>query len=573
MSESSSNGKSRRELLIKALGVGAGAMVLGCNNSTQGNPMGGGDDGPLEKLNGVELVAQAASPIVAGDGGLWAQNESAALSSGAAPPAWPRWTALGGASGTGCATPGPQHTPVGLEQLVDARRFGARGDGCTDDRPALQAAIDSLAKSGGTVFVPAGVYLINQKNSAAAPPLLLRSNVRLLGAGRGATVIKLGDTANEAVGGRPNQTIIANYGHLSFGASTTADKNLAIESLTLDGNAANNSLPSGFVTAAGVALDNASQVSVHDVEILSAHHGLQLGTMAGSTDGQYDSLWIHDCTGIGILVVRAQRNRFCNCLCVGNRLGGGGIVSLNPGDDCIDNQFVNCAFKDSSMPGAIGFDVSTSTATVDSVGIINCEFRGNLVAVEVQAFGTTATNLRFLDCQFAGNLNTPMSITGPATGQIIGCAFIDNETSGSQNGILVLDAGSLNWMIVGNRFKPLTNNSGMGINVRGNSGGHIIVGNVFLTVNGFDEFLVSTNGASVNNSLFHSNIGGAVYEDGDNLGAKKLNLSELHTVITRAATSFAAADLGPGQVGYRQDTGELFFNLPGGVRKISTAAG
>ena len=122
----------------------------------------------------------------------------------------------------------------------------------------------------------------------------------------------------------------------------------------------------------------------------------------------------------------------------------------------------------------------------------------------------------------------------------------------------------------GNRFKPLTENSGMGINVRHDSHGHIIVGNVFLPVNGFDEFLVSTDGATVNALLFHSNLGGAVYEDTDNLGAKKLNLSELHTVVTRAAAPFAAADLGPGQVGFRQDTGELFFNLPGGVRKVAT---
>ncbi|MCX8053738.1 MAG: glycoside hydrolase family 55 protein, partial [Armatimonadetes bacterium] len=51
---------------------------------------------------------------------------------------------------------------AGAEQLsqVNVRDFGAKGDGSTDDTAAFQAALDSLAEKGGTVFVPAGVYLI-----------------------------------------------------------------------------------------------------------------------------------------------------------------------------------------------------------------------------------------------------------------------------------------------------------------------------------------------------------------------------------------------------------------------------
>jgi hypothetical protein len=38
--------------------------------------------------------------------------------------------------------------------------FGARRDGVTDDTKAIQAAVDSAAQSGGTVFMPAGRYLV-----------------------------------------------------------------------------------------------------------------------------------------------------------------------------------------------------------------------------------------------------------------------------------------------------------------------------------------------------------------------------------------------------------------------------
>lgn len=51
---------------------------------------------------------------------------------------------------------------VRLEQPVfNVRWFGAYGDGSNDDSTAVQAAIDAAESIGGTVFLPAGTYLIN----------------------------------------------------------------------------------------------------------------------------------------------------------------------------------------------------------------------------------------------------------------------------------------------------------------------------------------------------------------------------------------------------------------------------
>ncbi len=41
---------------------------------------------------------------------------------------------------------------------VNVKDFGAEGNGVNDDSQAIQEAIDSIAKTGGTVFIPAGVY-------------------------------------------------------------------------------------------------------------------------------------------------------------------------------------------------------------------------------------------------------------------------------------------------------------------------------------------------------------------------------------------------------------------------------
>lgn len=62
-------------------------------------------------------------------------------------------------------TTAPEHT------LLDVRRFGAAGDGQTVDTAAIQAAI-ACCPQGGTVFLPAGVYL--------SGPLFLKSHMTLL---------------------------------------------------------------------------------------------------------------------------------------------------------------------------------------------------------------------------------------------------------------------------------------------------------------------------------------------------------------------------------------------------------
>ena len=45
--------------------------------------------------------------------------------------------------------------------FVSVKDFGAVGDGTTNDGPAFQLAIDAIAATGGTIYVPRGTYFIN----------------------------------------------------------------------------------------------------------------------------------------------------------------------------------------------------------------------------------------------------------------------------------------------------------------------------------------------------------------------------------------------------------------------------
>lgn len=64
-----------------------------------------------------------------------------------------------GRQAAGCAA------PPGSPLKVDVRDRGAVGDGRHDDTDALQAAIDEVGGTGGTVQVPEGVYLVDALRS------------------------------------------------------------------------------------------------------------------------------------------------------------------------------------------------------------------------------------------------------------------------------------------------------------------------------------------------------------------------------------------------------------------------
>lgn len=92
---------------------------------------------------------------------------------------------------------------------LNVKWFGAKGDGEHDDAAAIQAAIDSLPKTGGTVTVPGGVYSLSKTiqigNGNAADLVSGRSGVKLVGSGgmavedgKAATVFRA-DSAMESV--------------------------------------------------------------------------------------------------------------------------------------------------------------------------------------------------------------------------------------------------------------------------------------------------------------------------------------------------------------------------------------
>ncbi len=116
--------------------------------------------------------------------------------------------------------------------VVNVVDFGATGDGATDDRAAIQNAIDYANNNGGgTVFFPAGTYIVSPVPNANPQQVIclkLYDNIALVGVSRDVSVIKLQDNA-------PNfDAIIGNN------PSFHPIDNIQLRHLCFDANGANN---------------------------------------------------------------------------------------------------------------------------------------------------------------------------------------------------------------------------------------------------------------------------------------------------------------------------------------------
>lgn len=149
-----------------------------------------------------------------------------------------------------------------FDGVVNAKWFGAKGDGVTDDTSAINAAITfvSATQNGGVVFLPAGTYL--------AVGIAMKANVTLQGEGRKpylqypnatyATTIRQKNTGGHVI------TLAAAY--------PTRTPNIGIENLAIRGNGASVS-GRGISLGAGASYGVISNV---DVEFF-ADEGVYIG--------------------------------------------------------------------------------------------------------------------------------------------------------------------------------------------------------------------------------------------------------------------------------------------------------
>lgn len=190
--------------------------------------------------------------------------------------------------------------------VVNVKAFGAMGDGIQDDRPAIQKAVDSLRKTGGTVYFPAGVYALS-KDPETDAGVQFYSNMKLAGAGRGNTILRWRDDVGTD-----------SYYHFVLGGVEGGVNNVTLTGFEVDGNKSARTRERFDAGGEGINIDGTNTVI-------------------------YD-LYIHDVLGEGMDCDNTESMLISNVIV--ENTGGNGIHCSDPSvrNVLISNTFTrNCA--------------------------------------------------------------------------------------------------------------------------------------------------------------------------------------------------------------------------------------
>jgi len=84
----------------------------------------------------------------------------------------------------------PASAPLAAStDVYDVKQYGAKGDGVTDDTAAIQVTIDAVPADGGTVWFPAGTYIVSP---TATKFIRIKGNLTFAGVGA-SSVLKIKD--------------------------------------------------------------------------------------------------------------------------------------------------------------------------------------------------------------------------------------------------------------------------------------------------------------------------------------------------------------------------------------------
>ncbi len=208
--------------------------------------------------------------------------------------------------------------------VVNVRDFGAVGDGITDDREAIQDAIDFVSTAGrGEVFVPDGTYSLT-KNPVSSYCLMLKSGVRIVGQSQAGAILK-------------EAAAIATSVRLFY--ATNADS-VTISTITLDGNKATQT------------------VNEH-------RHGLFAW---GSTNMLVEHVTSQNFTGDGFYVFTGSDGvTFRNCTGVDNSRNGITLGGACTNVDILSSTFArNTAQQVDSEPSGVVSNVRVKGCTITS---------------------------------------------------------------------------------------------------------------------------------------------------------------------------------------------------------------
>lgn len=246
-----------------------------------------------------------------------------------------------------------------LENEVNVKQFGAKGNNQDDDTTAIQTAINK----SNVVFIPTGVYLVSQLN--------LKSKLTIYGNGKNNSVLK-------SVSEDENGMLCGEF-------DTTGYEEIIIHDLYLNGNNVGNrgiyfnreegssndtwcniyNMKIGYFLKNGIYLGKSiREIYVNTVEIRGCEEdGFYMHT--GSTDNVVSNVCVHNNELNGFLI-EGNANRFINCKSFWNGRNFNAEQENRKSGYYITgwcNKFVDCDAQENALNG---FDIiSTNTIILE----------------------------------------------------------------------------------------------------------------------------------------------------------------------------------------------------------------
>lgn len=342
-------------------------------------------------------------------------------------------------AGTGAVTRNIQDK---ARESVSVLDFGAVGDGVTNDRAAIQAAIDSLGTAGGTVCIPNGMKCLIDLNG-----LVVKPNVSLVG-------------PHKFVGS-PNDNSSAPYNDV--GGTIILDAGTAGVSIYLNGGASVSGLliyrkgmtfpqtsVAGWTGTAIVATDD--DVAVQNCMILGFNKGFY---SSGHQRPRLTSVYMDNINCVEIAACYDIAYLFqCHCWPFATIANGtplirsGTAYHFRDGGDW--NKITNC-FSYGYFRGLVISNANSITAT-------GCGF-DNVPGGHPNSIGIIVTNgcedTKLISCQTAAHATAGVLIDN-LSGSIPLVTIIQNHSiwGGSTHGILIYNGDAI---INGCSIRDVTN--------------------------------------------------------------------------------------------------------------------
>lgn len=339
---------------------------------------------------------------------------------------------------TGCVAAGvwlsgASGAVISTARLVNVVELGADPSGKADSAPAIQAAIDRITATGGTVYLPAGNYRIGKTLEWINPAKDRSSGILFLGDGMHSTVLRSAVQSGPLlrVRGVPLQGPV----------STTFFWGGGIQQLTLDGSAGAKEGHDG-IEVMGWWYGELSQLRIRNF----SRHGIRAVTdlsLNPNPDFSASTLfvkavWIERCGGWGYKddggVQGSPAWTWSHTVFVLCGEGGASVQSSS-------HAFTKCSFSQCGWPSetsppkspGYGLYVDGALTAASRQWVEGCEFDNNYGAHIALRFASVSSflNNRFIfnDRQRVGHLCPPVGVqigTGDARAAVRNVEFRQN---------------------------------------------------------------------------------------------------------------------------------------------------